>query len=299
MPLRHEMRKIFLTGSTGFVGSRLLNRLQNAEVKLVVAELDRTAGADLLEISSYDREIADADTVVHLAAATGKASPSAHNRVNAEGTRILIEHSRRCGVRRFIFASSIAVKFPDIRRYPYARAKLAAEAAVSCSGLDYTIVRPTMIFGKGSPIMESFCRLAVLPVVPIFGTGLTRVQPIYVDDLIECLISLVVQDGLASCETIDLGGPEVIPIELLLVKIRKELTGGRMKALHVPLAPVQAAMGALETFARSILPVTSGQLSTFRFDGVAEPNVVSEQHRARMSDVSHMLKRSLFPESIG
>jgi nucleoside-diphosphate-sugar epimerase len=283
--------KLFLTGSTGFLGRHVRRRLQQFEDRFSIAELPRSAGADLLSPRSYERELAGADTVMHLAAATGKAPTAEHFRVNAEGTRVLLEQSRRYGVRRFVFVSTISTKFPDIRQYPYARAKLAAEAAVASSGLDYTIVRPTIIAGPGSPAIAGLRRLAVLPVVPIFGTGLVHVQPIFVDDLAQCLVSIVQGGG----QIIELGGPEVITIERLLREMRRVLTGKPMRALRIPLAPVLSALEILEIVAAPFLPVTVGQLSSFRFDGTATANEVFERHRAGMTDLSQMLKASLLP----
>ena len=66
-----------------------------------------------------------------------------------------------------------------------------------------------------------------------------------------------------------------------------------MRSVHLPLAPVLPLLAALETVAYRFLPVTVGQLSTFRFDGVAEPNAVFEHHRARMSGLRRMLALSL------
>jgi NADH dehydrogenase len=286
------MTRVFLTGGTGFLGRRLRVRLRAVEDGLSVVELARAAGADLLAPASYDRELAGADTVVHLAAATGKAPPAEHFRVNAEGTRVLLEQSRLRGVRRFVFVSSIATAFPDVRHYPYARAKLEAEAAVAGSGLDYTIVRPTIIAGPGSPVLAGLRRLAALRVVPVFGTGRVRVQPIFVDDVADGLVSIV-RDGLGSRQTLELGGPEVLTIQGLLGEIHRVLTGRPMRALHVPLAPVLRLLAILEAAAPRLLPVTVGQLSTFRFDGTASANQVFERHRAGMTGVSRMLELSL------
>lgn len=288
------MTRVFLTGGTGFVGLRLRAGLQAVGGACSLSELPRTAGADLLRPQSYERELAGADTVVHLAAATGQASAAEHFRVNVEGTRALLEASRRHGVRRFVFVSSIAATFPDVRRYPYARAKLEAETAVAASGLDYTIVRPTIVGGRGSAVLAGLGRLASLPVVPIFGTGRVRVQPIFVDDLAACLAA-VARDGAASRQVIELGGPDVITIERLLGEIRRVRAGRPMRAVRLPLPPVLLVLGVLERALGHRLPVTVGQLATFRFDGVAAPNPVFDRHRARMTGVSRMIELSFAP----
>jgi NADH dehydrogenase len=289
------MADVFLTGGTGFLGSHVRELLKTTCGEESVAELPRSAGADLLKPASYERELAGASAVVHLAAATGRASEAEHFRVNVDGTRTLIEFSQRMGVRRFVLVSSIATTFADIRRYPYARSKLAAEEIVAGSGLDYTIVRPTIIAGRGSPVLTGLRKLVGLPVVPVFGPGNTRVQPIYVSDLAACLTS-VIRDRATYRQTIELGGPDVVTIEQLLAGMRRVLTRKKdARFVHVPLVPVVAVLELLERVAYGALPVTIGQLATFRYDGVARPNPVFERHRAAMIGFERMLELSFAP----
>lgn len=280
---------MFLTGGSGFLGARVRDRLRRAGAPF--AELPRGAGADLLVPATYERELAGAGTVVHLAAATGKAAPADHVRINRDGTRVLVEQCRRAGVRRFVFVSSIAVSFPDIRAYPYARAKRDAEAIVAASGMDYTIVRPTIIAGPGSPVLTGLRRLATLPVVPVFGPGTARVQPIFVDDLAECLLTIVANGG--GDRIVELGGPDVLTIEQLLSELRRASHLGHMRAVHLPLGAVIPVLTLLESVAYRFLPVTVGQLSTFRWDGTAKPNAVFERHRATMTRARRMIELSV------
>lgn len=280
---------MFLTGASGFLGTHLKPRLERLGGP--VAELSRAAGADLLAPASYERLLAGADTVVHCAAATGKATPREHFRINAEGTRVLVEQCRRLGVRRFVFVSSIAVTFPDIRRYPYARAKQEAEAVVAASGLAYTIVRPTIIGGPGAAVLTGLAKLAALPVVPVFGTGTTRVQPIFVEDLADALAAIVGEE-IGAGDTLELGGPEVITIEALLGELHRVRRGTPMRAMHVPLGPLLAVLTPVEIVARRFLPITVGQLATFRYDGVARANPLFDRMRARMMGVARMIERS-------
>lgn len=257
-----------------------------------MTELPRARGADLLDPASYTDALAGASTVVHCAAATGKASPRDHFRVNVDGTRLLLEQCARHGVRRFVFVSTIAVTFPDIRQYPYALAKRDAERLVRDSGLDFTIVRPTIVAGRGAPVLAGLAKLAGLPRVPVFGPGTARVQPILVDDLVEGL-AIVAAEGVGSGQTIELGGPEVVTIEALLGAMHRYLRGTRPRAIHLPLPPVLASLGVLELFARRFLPVTVGQLSTFRFDGVARPHALFERLRPTMTGLDQMIAQSL------
>ena len=103
--------------------------------------------------------------------------------------------------------STIAVRYPEKKAYPYARAKETAEQRVKESGLDYTILRPTIVFGPGSPIYDSLAGLAKAPVTPLFGNGRTKLQPILHDDVATAILAALDDDD-ARGATIDLGGPD-------------------------------------------------------------------------------------------
>ena len=97
---------------------------------------------DLLDPAGYAAALAGCDAVLHLAAATGKQSRAEYLRVNRDGTEALVRQARQAGVSRFLFTSTVAVKFRDQFRYYYAQSKQEAEAVVTSSGLRWTIVAP-------------------------------------------------------------------------------------------------------------------------------------------------------------
>jgi NADH dehydrogenase len=299
------MERLFVTGASGFVGSRLIAALGERRRDVVALSRDplhRDIGegaervefvlGDLLVPDTYRRALAGCSGVLHLAAATGKATPKTHHEVNAVGTQRLLEQCRALGVGKFLFVSSIAVKFPDKRRYYYAQAKESAERAVRASGLAFTILRPTLIVGPGSPGLAALAKLAELPVMPIFGDGRARVQPLFVDDLVKFLLEIVEEDQFRG-ETLDLGGAQALGIEAFLQEIRTVLRGDRGPTLHIPLRPLLPLLAALETVAYGRLPFTVGQLATFRFDSVAEPNDLYEHRRSTLCPLPRMLTRSL------
>ena len=290
----------FVTGGTGFLGSRLVDLL--AAGSTPVRALTRSArtqrtgvewiGGSILDPESYAARLDGVGTVFHLAAATGRATATDHARVNAGGTKALVAACRRAGVQRIIFVSSIAVTFPDIAAYPYARAKADAERVVRDGGVAFTIVRPTIIAGPGSPVLAGLRKLAALPVVPVLGPGTARVQPIWVDDVAVALVRMAADPAMEG-ETIDLGGPTVLTMRELLVAMHRVLRGREPRCVHVPLAPLRAGLAVAERFVGPVLPLTAGQLTSFTADGVATRHARLGALLPDPMPLDEMLRRSL------
>jgi NADH dehydrogenase len=242
---------------------------------------------DLLVPASYERCLDRVDVVLHLAAATGKTSSADHFAVNAEGTRLLLEQCRRHGVRRFLYVSSIAAKFQDVRHYPYARSKRQGEAAVAASGLAFTVVRPTPVIGLGSGVWEGFRKLATGTVTPIFGHGRTPIQPIYVEDLADILLDLAREPDCRN-ETLEIGGPEVVSIEDFIRRVGRAYNR-QPRVVHVPARPVKTALAWMEPWLRPLLPLTAGQICSFVEDGTITPNRISRHWQSRLKTVEQMI----------
>jgi len=304
------MQSLFITGSGGFIGRRLLQRLDSVRYNKIYC-LSRSPSVDLQSISSRDKfhpihaSILDpksyashltlCDTVVHLAAVTGKRPPAEYFAINTEGTKVLLEQCKQAGVRRFLHISSIAVKYPEKSMYYYAQSKELSEIAVKESGLAYSIVRPTIVIGRDSPAWQSLVKLAKLPVIPIFGNGRSVIQPIYVNDLVDCLITLLNED-LFRGDTIELGGPEPISFQDFLSTIHWLYQGKKARTIHLPLTPIVFCLSLLQKPFYSILPITVGQLSAFRNDGRIDSNQIFEQQRPYMKGIDEMLRACLEDE---
>jgi nucleoside-diphosphate-sugar epimerase len=285
---------LFVTGGTGFVGSRFLQTLDPGRYPRIVClsrakpasgppNVEYIAG-DLTRSATYAAALAGCETVVHLAAVTGKNRPETYFQVNREGTRALIGECKRAGTKRLLYVSTIAAKFTNQHRYYYAQSKRQAEEAVSRGGLSYTIVRPTMVLGKGSPVLEGLARLAKLPVMPVFGNGRALVQPVSVDDLAACLAAIL-EDPAFVGRTVEIGGPDILSIEELLIKIR----GGAGPVMHLPAGPIAGVVGLLEKILLPVLPFTAGQIASFVNDGTIEPDVRVAEWQTRMQRIDRML----------
>jgi NADH dehydrogenase len=300
------MQRLFVTGGNGFLGTRLVAELTARGAQVICLSRGTptvsTAGsctwvpADLRQPESYAHALSGADAVIHLAAATGTAPARVHQEVNARGTADLVRATVGAGVSRFLFVSSIAAGFGDVRRYPYAQAKLAGEEAVRRSGLRHVILRPTIVLGPGAPVLAGLRRLARLPLVPLFGGGKARVQPIHVQDL-ATRIAGVVEDDWFNGETLEVGGPEVVTMRELLQEIGRLDRGRTPIMLPLPVGLPSALLWAAER-AGAPLPVTAGQLASFVQDGTAEPGNLTHSREADLIPLSMMLQQGLAGEEM-
>lgn len=292
------MARIFVTGGTGFVGRAVVGALlaRGHSVDGLVRNRSAPPGmrgipGDLLAPDSYRSALAGADAVIHLAAVTGKAGAATHTRVNLEGTRAI---AAACAASRrpLLFVSSVVVQYPDHSRYPYAAAKAAAETVVRESGVPHVIARPTIVAGPGSPVIGALGRLAMLPVVPVFGDGTVRVQPVDVED-VALVLADIVEEGSYRNEVIGIGGPEVVTIESLLLSLRTAAGRPRGPVVHLPFAAVLPALRLAALVTGGRFPLSVGQTALFRFDGTVTSHPGTEARRGGMRPLAEMLRRSL------
>ncbi len=268
---------LFVTGGSGFVGRALLEHLATQGVRDVRCLVRPSATLEwsgawpagwqqvvghLDDIDAWSDALPAGGVVIHLAAQTGKARRSRHFAVNTAATEALLRQAKARGVARFVFVSSVAAGFEHQRYYPYAQAKAAAEQSVRDSGVPYTIVRPTQVFGRGSAVLAGLRTLAAAPIGVRFGPGTVQFQPVHVDDLAARLLTIATHESFAG-RCVDVGGPEVVPVAELMRRIRRQARGTEGPWLTIPTAPIRLLLGLLEPVLLPVLPLTAGQLSAF------------------------------------
>jgi NADH dehydrogenase len=282
---------VFLTGASGFVGTRVRALLEHRGHEVHIVNRGAVPPAALRDAESYRHALEQCSVVLHLAALTGKAPRQDYWSVNVEGSRILLEAAQRAGVRRVILTSTIAVRFPE-PRYWYAQSKAEAERLVKKSGMAFVVVRPTMVGGRGSPVLQGLARLADLPLIPVPGGGQVRVQPILVNDLAEMMVALVETEQFDG-QVLEVGGREAVPLRELLERIRLRRRGRRAPLLPLPAGILRLGLDALERLSWRLPPLTVGQLATFRFDGTAVPNPFWEARRAGLAGLDAIVEQSV------
>jgi nucleoside-diphosphate-sugar epimerase len=295
-------QSIFVTGAGGFIGQSLIqprSGLTNCSIKVLTrrplpecapkSNLPVQVVGDLLDPGTYRAALMGCDTVVHLAAVTGRAARTEYERVNVEGTRALLHTCKAVGVRRFLHMSTIAAGYPDQRYYPYAKTKARAEALVRESGLDFAIIRPTLVLGVNSPIWNTLLKIAKLPMVPLpEGARPVLVQPVRANDVVRGM-ELLLESGRFEGEVLELGGPRPLPFREFLGLIQRALHGEPGRVVRVPLGPIRTLLALTEQAMRPLLPVTAGQLAVFANDSVPSENWLLAQLRADMPSMEETI----------
>jgi NADH dehydrogenase len=191
---------LLLTGATGLVGSALLRRLvsEGEQVRCLVRD-PRRLGAqrvrvqialgDLTDPPSFRNAMRGVRTVVHLAASIRDQPRGSIEELNGIATWRMVQAAERAGVERFVFFSALDAS--THHRARFFRAKALAEQAVGEAGLESIVFAPSIVYAPGDPWLTLLERLALLPVVPISGRGRALYQPIWAEDVADCVIAVL------------------------------------------------------------------------------------------------------------
>jgi NADH dehydrogenase len=263
------VKRILVTGATGFVGSRFAE--QALERGYSVRTFTRTDWAGKPFVPSAERflgalpllipdGLADGvDTVVHFSAYAG-ASEKASQAVNVEGTIRLVELAKKSGVDAFIYISSSSAKEDAISAY--GRSKLAAEKALlAATGIKVVIVRPNLVVGPGRRgVFGNMWKMVEgLPILPMLNGGKSILQPIHIDDLCDALFQVGEKPFAFDRQVLKLGLPEGMTLKSLLQVIAVKALGKKKLAVTVPIWPIEIMVGIAEKLGIP-LPIKSANL---------------------------------------
>ena len=268
---------VLVTGATGFLGRRVVPELlaRHHEVRCLVhtpgsERLLDQGGIDIHYGSITDRESLNhamhgVQSVVNLVGIIRPRRGVSFDQMHRSGTANVVEAAKEAGAREIVQVSAMGATTDP--KYPYLSTKRLGELAVAGSGLEYVILRPSVIFGRGDEFLTPLAGLVRLgPVVPVIGDGRNRMQPVAVEDVAACVASSV-GNSLIRSKTINVGGPQRLSYDDLLEEVALAM-GKRIRRVHVPALfalPVVAMM-------QSLLPrppITTGQLKMLSIRSVA------------------------------
>ncbi len=291
---------ILVTGGSGFIGRRVVSRLAEGGSSLRVLargqrqadlpERVEVARGDVVSGEGLPDAMASVEKVVHLVAIIRESGGQTFEANIWRGTEKVVEAAKAAEVKKLVYVSAIGAQ--DNPTYLYLHAKWQAERAVKLSGLPYTILRPSIVFGEGDEFINALAGLVRYnPVVPVAGDGKARFQPIWVEDLVTCIVACLDEDAHAG-QTLEIGGPEQLTYDELLDVVKEALGRSRIK-VHVPLAVMRPLAQVME-WVLPKPPVTGEQLKMLALDNIAETDSVRRHfgiQPRRLADSLDYIKR--------
>ncbi len=219
---------------------------------------------DVTDMASLEKATIGVERVVHLVGIIQEEPGATFQGVHVDGTRNLLEAARKNGVRHFFYQSALGTR-PNARS-EYHKTKWAAEELVRASGISFTILRPSLIYGPGDQFtirLSEMIRLS--PVLPVIGSGKSKIQPIFIDDVSTCILKAVTSDSYLN-EIYEIGGPDQLTYEEVTVAIADAM-GVKRPTLHLPLLFMRSMARVLNTVLPKP-PVTTDQLIMLQEDTV-------------------------------
>jgi NADH dehydrogenase len=291
-------RTVLVTGASGYVGRRLVERLaeRGTPVRALVHRTrpELPAGVvavtgDITDSSSLAHACEGVDVVINLASVTADRKPPAggYDRVNAEGPAALAAAARATGVRRLVHLAGIDTTIG--RPGPYLAGRRRGDAAVLASGVEaVAILRPSIMFGgSDAAFVNAMARLVKLaPAVPVPGDGSVRIQMIWVEDVVRCMVQLA--DDMRPGQ-FPVGGPEQPTYDEILDTIGESLARRRVRKLHLPVPFFSLQARALSVLPRP--PLTRAALELFASDNVTTADAVEQQFGFRPRSLSEHVRR--------
>ena len=287
------MSTILVTGASGFVGSHMVPALVEAghRVHALVRDDDgaalvmrRLAPAqrdavearvgDVTRPETLPAALAGADAILHLVAVPRDWDGGATLRlVNTEGTRNILRAAADAGIRRFVHLGALGVvDDPDLH---YGTSKVRGMSLVRESGLDWTILSPSLLFGPRDGFFNILGDLVRMSpgIVPITGKGDARFQPLAITDLAHATVLAFGDQATVGREFL-LGGPRYWTYREIVEEVLRGM--GKKRALvPMPVALIRLVATVTEKI-RLPFPVATDQLRQLKHDNIGPLGSVAD-----------------------
>lgn len=274
---------VLVTGATGFLGRRVVPQLLAAgqEVRALVRAPGREAVfatppsdvcyGDVSDPDALAEACRDITTVIHLVAVI-RGGPRQFDAINRQGTANIAAAAKAAGsVKHFIHISAIGAAADPRRRYLHS--KWQGEQEVINSGLHYTILRPSLIFGPGDEFTNAVAALVrITPATPVIGSGANRLQPISVDDVAACVVAAN-SGNLRGNRIIAIGGPQQLSYNEIVATVADAL-GRSRRRINIPLWAVRLPIAAMETLTPNP-PINRAMLQLIGMRNVTDTDAVA------------------------
>ncbi|MCA9827264.1 MAG: NAD-dependent epimerase/dehydratase family protein [Nitrosopumilus sp.] len=208
----HRYKKIVITGANGFVAKHLRKYLSEKNIQLIsISRNNFKKFKNELKIVSKNyneinllQKIQNSDALIHLIGIGKQSVTVDYNMINVELTKNIINLCKKAKIKKIVYTSGLGVSSNSSTGYFIS--KYNAEKIIISSGLDYTIFRPSYIVGKDDHFTKYLKKQIKHGEIKIPGSGNYRIQPIYIDDVVEIIFQSIFQSKFTN-KIIDLVGP--------------------------------------------------------------------------------------------
>ena len=262
--------RIAITGATGFVGSHLATRLVS-EGHEVIRIARRSSDKAIVQSSLGDADqltaaFADCKAVAHCAGINREIGEQTYARVHVEGTRNVVAAAKNAGVEKIAFMSFLRAR-PNCDS-PYHESKWEAEEIVRHSGLDYTVIKAGVVYGRGDHMLDHLSHaLHTFPVFALVGLKEKSIRPLAIEDLVHVMRAALV-DRRIKRQTIALVGPEEIYLSEAVRRVA-EVVGKRPLMVPLPVVCHELLARVFERFMK--IPLASLAQIRILAEGIVEP----------------------------
>src|SRR6266481_2366936 len=257
---RHLVPLLLRSGATARLAVRHPPRVQMTTELPQAAELIQ---ADVLDDVAVGGAVAGTDAVVNLVGILTETTTQTYRAIHVEGARRIALAAQGLGVTRLIHISALgsSLTSPAISD----RTKAEGEQAVREAFPQATIVRPSLVFGEEDHFFSRFAAMIISsPVLPLIGGGMTKFQPVFVDDMTAGLLELLKRPETAG-KIYELGGTRIYSFRMLLELLLTALNRQRI-LIPIPFALAEMQAGLLELFPNP--PLTRDQVRLLKTDKV-------------------------------
>ncbi len=263
--------KVFVTGGTGFVGKKVVGRLLERGYETAIlarddnslkksaphAEKLKYVYGNIQDIDSLEKGMSGCDAVIHLVGIIREIGSNTFESVHYGGTKNAIEAAKLSRIKRFIHMSAEGTG--PTAKSKYHKTKYRAEEYLKSSGLNYTIFRPSVLFGdedKNFNVLSDLIRKS--PLIPVIGDGNYKWQPVSVENVAELFVSAI-ENKRAEKRVYEVRGPDVFTFNEVLDILMEILSIKRTK-VHIPVSFIRPIVHILERIVPNP-PITNDQLT--------------------------------------
>jgi len=269
-------KRICIIGGSGFVGRSIVDQAIGAGHRVTVAcrhpqrardllvKGAELARVDVVDGTGVDAAVADHDVVIYLVGLLFEKGRQNFAAAHVDGVARVLESCQRAGVKQYLHMSALGAG--KVLGSAYAETKATAEKLVFGSDLNWTIFRPSIIYGAGDNFFNKFKAMSsMLPVMPVIS-GATRFQPIWVEDVARAFVTSIDHHHVRA-QAYALGGPDIFSLQAMLELLMRELNH---PCTFIPVPAVAAKLMATFTSVLPTPPITQDQLALLAHDNIVE-----------------------------